>query len=181
MFEVLGTKILAGVVSLSMLLFSSFKGNDPLISSISTAKTGSYLYLKANLENAFENDFPSIFASGSKIPVHYDLVVHQGSRTVASHRITNTVKFDPTTGIYELKQGNKSPVFTESPEEVKRTLAAFEYSLAYQSAWNKINVKLEAHLPKVHFQQLNKELDLMVLWKYKKPSVKTLIDIRKVF
>ncbi|HQQ68644.1 MAG TPA: hypothetical protein PLX77_07435, partial [Candidatus Cloacimonadota bacterium] len=61
MFEALGAKFLAGVVSLSMLLFSSFEGNDPALGSFSYSKTGSYVHLKTQLQTAFENDFPSIF------------------------------------------------------------------------------------------------------------------------
>jgi hypothetical protein len=179
MLEALGTKVLAGVVSLSMLLFSSFKGNDPRLSSISHSKSGSFVYLRAQLQSAFDNDFPSIFASGTPIPVHYNLEVRSGNSVVARRRVVNRVTFDPASGIYEIVKEGAQPAFTEAIDEVNRELAYFEYGLPYQSSWGVVNVKIEAELPKVHFRQLNKELDLMVLWKYKKPSTKAQIDLRR--
>jgi hypothetical protein len=179
MFEALGAKFLTGVVSLSMLLFSTFQGNDPRISSINHSRSGSYLYLRASLQSAFDNDFPSIFASGAIIPVHYMLEVKNGNTVVLRRRVVNKVSYDPATGVYEILKEGSAPVFTESVEQVKRELSTFEYALPYQRSWKLLSVKLEAQLPKVHFTQLDKELDLMVLWKYKKPSAKAQLNLRE--
>lgn len=179
MLDALSTRVLAGVVSLSMLLFSSFKGNDPRLSSISHSKSGSFVYLRAQLQSAFENDFPSIFASGTPIPVHYNLEVRSGNSVVARRRVVNQVSYDPASGVYELVRDGAQATFTESIDEVKRELAYFEYALPYQSSWGMVSAKIEAELPKVHFRQLDKELDLMVLWKYKKPATKAQIDLRR--
>ncbi|HPF08579.1 MAG: hypothetical protein PHU99_08970 [Candidatus Cloacimonetes bacterium] len=178
MFEALGARVLAGVVSLSMLLFSTFQGNDPRFGSISHNKSGSYVYLKAQLQSAFDNDFPSIFASGTSIPVYYNLEVRNGSNLVLRKRLINQVNYDPASGIYAIIREGEATSYTESLELVKRELSAFEYALPYQKSWKILNVKLEAELPKVIFSQLNKELDLMVLWKYRKPSSKAQIDLR---
>jgi len=179
MFEALGAKLLTGVVSLSMLLFSSFQGNDPSLGNFSYSKTGSYVHLKAQLQTAFENDFPSIFASGSDIPVHYNLEVISGGTVVAKRRMVYRVSYDPGTGIYEIIKNGSRAALTESAEQVKRELSAFAYALPYQRSWGVVTVKLEADLPKVHFAQLKKEVDLMVLWKYKKPAIKAQIDLRR--
>ena len=95
MFEALGARVLAGVVSLSMLLFSTFQGNDPRFGSISHNKSGSYVYLKAQLQSAFDNDFPSIFASGTSIPVYYNLEVRNGSNLVLRKRLINRLPCAP--------------------------------------------------------------------------------------
>ncbi|HOA28992.1 MAG: hypothetical protein KBB33_04485 [Candidatus Cloacimonetes bacterium] len=179
MFEALGAKLLTGVVSLSMLLFSSFQGNDPSLGNLSYSKTGSYVHLRAQLQTAFENDFPSIFASGSEIPVHYNLEVKSGGNVMIKRRVVHKVSYDPTTGVYQIFKNGSRTAFTESAEQVKRELSAFEYALPYQHSWGVVTVKLEADLPKVHFAQLKKEVDLMVLWKYKKPSIKAQIDLRR--
>lgn len=178
MFEALGAQILSGVVSLSILLFSSFQGNDRL-SSIKHSKSQSYVYLEAELLSAFDEDFPSILASGTTIPVLFALEVRSGKRIVAKREVINKVSFDPATGVYEVFKPGIASTLTKSLEQVKRELALFEYALPYQSSWGVVNIKLEAGLPKVHFKQMDKELDLMVLWRFKKPMVKAQLDLRQ--
>jgi hypothetical protein len=180
MFEAISSKILTGVVSLSMLLFSSFKGNDPSLSVINHRTSSSYLYLSGELLSAFDNDFSSIFASGVPIPIYFNLNIKSGNRTVVNKRFQHVVSFDPVSGVYELqKQGNPEVFRSKAVNEVIRELSLYQLSVPYQSTWGIVSVKLEAELPAVRFQELDQETDLMILWKYKKPAAKTQIDLRK--
>ncbi|HOH97511.1 MAG TPA: hypothetical protein PL188_04280 [Candidatus Cloacimonadota bacterium] len=182
MFEALGSKLLAGVVSLSMLLFSTYTGNDPKLSGIRHTSSDSYIHLEANLISAFENDFPSIFTSGTTIPVQYQLTFKSGNRTVINRTYTNSVTFDPGKGTYEIRRaGTADAFFTRSYEEMLAVVSLFKVSVPYQVAWGTVHVKLESSLPTVSFAQVDKAVDLMILWKYKKPSAKTQIDLRKIF
>lgn len=181
MFEALSSKILAGVVSLSMLLFSSFKGNDPSLSAINHSTSSSYLYLSGQLHSAFDNDFPTIFASGVPIPIHYNLNIKSGNRAVVNKRFQHVVSFDPVTGVYEVqKQGEPEMYYSDSVEQVIRELSFYRFSVPYQSSWGIVKVRIEADLPKVSFPDLDQEMDLMILWKFKKPAAKTQIDLREL-
>lgn len=182
MFEALGSKLLAGIASLSMLLFSSYTGNDPRLSSIRHNRSESYLHLEANLISAFDNDFPSIFSSGTTIPVQFHLTIRSGNRTVLNRTYTNNVTYDPGKGAYEiLKAGTSESIITQSYNEMLDAVAAFKCSVPYQTDWGSVQVKLVSALPTVNFAQIDKAVDLMILWKYKKPSVKKQIDLRRIF
>lgn len=180
MFEALGSKVFSTVVALSMLLFSSFKGNDPAFSQYQLHKTDSYLYVKARLSTAFENDFPSIFASGVPINIHYDLELRGSNGYLGKRRVINRISYDLATGIYEIRKEGLPSIYSKSMQEVLREAAYLEVAIPYSRDWGELKVKLVASLPKVYFKELGKEMDLMVLWKYKKPTVSGSIDLRRL-
>ncbi|MCB5271368.1 MAG: hypothetical protein LHW56_05945 [Candidatus Cloacimonetes bacterium] len=180
MFELLGTRIMAGVVALSMLLFSSFQGNDPQLGAIKHYSSSSTLYLSGELLSAFNNDFASIFASSAPIPVYFKLNIKSGNRTVVSQQLTHLVNFNPATGIYVLRKDGESEVLrTSSVTQTIKEISKYKFSVPYQSSWGLISINIQAEMPLVRLEEKGKELDLMVLWKYKKPSAKIQIDLRK--
>ncbi|MCK9584524.1 MAG: hypothetical protein M0R69_06400 [Candidatus Cloacimonetes bacterium] len=180
MFEALGTRIMVGVISLSMLLFSSFKGNDPQLGTINHYSSSSTLYLSGELLSAFDNDFDTVFASSATIPVYFTLKIKSGNRNVVNRQFKHLVKFNPATGIYELRKDGKPDVFrSSSMQQIVKEISQYSFSVPYQSSWGLISVSVQAEMPIVRFEELNKEVDLMVLWKYKKPSAKIQIDLRK--
>lgn len=180
MFEVLGSKLLVGVVSLSMLLFSSFKGNDPQLSAINHRSSSTKLYLSGELLYAFDNDFDSIFASSAPIPVHFQLKIKSGKRVVVNQRFTHLVSYSPATGIYELRKDGQTDILrTSSVQQIIKGISQYSFSLPYQSSWGLCSVSIKAEMPVLRLEELDKEVDLMVLWKYKKPSAKLQIDLRK--
>ena len=179
MFEAFGSRVLAGVVSLSMLLFSSFKGNDPKMTNLGYRNSDSFLYVSGIMENAFDNDFPTIFASGTPISVIYDLEIRQGNRIVAKNSFRHTVNYNPATGIYELRKDGRGDLFrSDSVQDIMRHLSSFDFGIPHQPSWAQVQIRIEARLPVVHFDTMNKEVDLMVLWKYKKPSARIHADLR---
>ncbi|MDD3535703.1 MAG: hypothetical protein PHC50_06125 [Candidatus Cloacimonetes bacterium] len=180
MFDALGSKVFSTVVALSMLLFSSFKGNDPAISQFQLSKTDSYLYVKAQLSTAFENDFPSIFASGVPVNIHYDLDLRGANGYHGKRRVTNRISYDLATGIYEIRKEGLPSIYSKSISEVLHEAAHLEVAIPYNREWGELKVKLSASLPKVYFKELGKQMDLMVLWKYKKPGASGSIDLRRL-
>lgn len=182
MFEALSGKLLAGVVSLSMLLFSTYKGNDPQLGGISHRTSSSFLYLNTSLVSAFDNDFPSVFASGSTIPVHLDVTLKSDGRVVATRRFVNSVTYDPTTGVYDIKRsGVDRNIKVSDADKVARELSSFECAIPYQLSWGAVDIRMEAWMPAVRFSQIGKDVDLMVLWKYKKPVSKAQINLQRLF
>lgn len=181
MFEALGSKILTGVVSLSLLLFSSFKGNDPQLGAINYYASSSTLYLSGELLSAFENDFDSIFASSASIPVYFTLNIKSGSSTVINRQIRHLVAYNPSSGIYVLrKDGDPDILRSSSMQEIITEISQYSFSVPYQSSWGLVTVSIKAEMPVVRLKEMDKELDLMVLWKHKKPSAKIQINLLKL-
>ncbi|MCB5254314.1 MAG: hypothetical protein LHW58_01600 [Candidatus Cloacimonetes bacterium] len=180
MLEALGSKILTGVVSLSMLLFSSFKGNDPRFSAIDYYYSSTTLYLSGELLSAFDNDFDSIFASSATIPVYFTLSIKSGNRTVVNQQLRHLVSYDPVSGIYVLrKDGDPNILRSSSVQQIIKEMSQYGFSLPYKSSWGLVTASVKAEMPTVRLDNMDNELDLMVLWKYKKPSAKIQINLQK--
>lgn len=180
MFEALTAKVLATVVSLSMFLFSSYSGNDPALRAISSRVGGEYLQLRTSLTGAFDNDFPDVFKSGSVIPVNFKLTIKSGNKKVLERAYQNRVRYNPAKGIYEVyTAGMNRTIETESYAHMLAEISGFDCSIPIKPEWGVVSVQLSASLPTIKFAQLNKPVDLMVLWKYNKPQASASIDLRK--
>jgi hypothetical protein len=180
MFEALTAKVFATVVSLSMFLFSSYSGNDPSFRALNSRVGGEYLQLRTSLSGAFDNDFPDVFKSGSVIPVNYMLTIKSGNKKVLEKAFQNRVRYNPGKGTYEVyTAGMNRTIETESYSHMLAEISGFECSIPIKSEWGIVSVQLTASLSTIKFAQLNKPVDLMVLWKFKKPQIGTTVDLRK--
>ncbi|MCK9557069.1 MAG: hypothetical protein PHQ78_01600 [Candidatus Cloacimonetes bacterium] len=180
MLEALGAKVLSGIVAFSLLMFSSFEGNDPRFEPLKIAKNDSYLFISSKLVSAFDNDFPSIFSSGTPIPIHFTISIRKGSRILGQSRFTHTVTFDTAKGVYQLDKGmGGTALLTKSMEEIIQEVSHFSVSVPYRKNWGDVSIRIEAKLPKLRFNKTDKDVDLMVLWKYKKPSAKSTVNLHK--
>ncbi|MDY0152562.1 MAG: hypothetical protein RBS43_09855 [Candidatus Cloacimonas sp.] len=178
MFEALTAKVFATVVSLSMFLFSSYTGNDPAFRALNAKAGVSYLQFRTTLVAAFDNDFPDVFKSGASIPVDFTLQIKSGNKIRLERKYQNKVQYNPSTGIYYVFiAGMNRNLQTESYQQMLSAISGFECSVPYDSAWGKVSVHLEAKLPTVRFQQINKAVDLMVLWRYQRPSITTYLNL----
>ena len=181
MFEAISAKVFATVVSLSMFLFSSYTGNDPAFSALNSKVGESYLQLNTSLISAFDNDFPDVFKSGAKIPVDFTVKIKSGRRTLSERKFQNSVQFDPTKGLFTVySAGMNRSIQTASYQQMIAGVSDFECSIPYRSNWGQVHISVEATLPTIRFAQINKPVDLMVLWRYQHPKVNTSIVLRSV-
>jgi len=180
MLEALGTKVMAGLVSLSMFLFSSFTGNDPELSSLRATAGNSYLQISTHLEHAFDNDFPELFRSGTAIPIHFKLEIKSGAVVMFTRQYTNSSTYNSATGAWTVSLGSSSRSVKHSAyQQMLADLGSLECSIPYDSSWGVVNVRAEAWMPTVKFDRMDRDLNLMVLWNYKRPVVKARFNLRK--
>lgn len=180
MLEALGSRLVSTLVSFSLLLFSSYKGNSPGFSELSIIQSPSYIYLSGQLINAFENDFPVLFSSGEPIEIFFDLSLKSDTETLFSRRYTHSVSFDTFSGVYTLKKGDSQKLFlSQNVEEIIENVARFNFNIPYQNHWGEVKIRIVASLPKVKFASQDKEVDLMMFWRQKKPVLKSQINIRR--
>lgn len=180
MLETLSAKVMAGLVSLSMFLFSTYTGNDPQLSSIRATMGRSYLQLNTRLEHAFDNDFPELFKSGTTIPVHFRLEIKSKKQVHWSKQYTNSSRYDSSTGFWSVSQSAESrSVKFSSYQQMIAAVAELDCSIPYESNWGDVNVKVEAWLPTVSFDKMDRKVNLMVLWNYQRPVAKASYNLRK--
>lgn len=180
MFEAITGKVLATIATLSVFLFSSYTGNDPAFGTLNSRAGESYLQLRTSLVSAFENDFPDVFKSGSTIPVNFRLTIRNRNGVLVNRSFQNSVRYDPANAVYEIKTGGMNrKLQTPSYNAMLSEVSGFECSIPYSPTWGTVTVSLEASLPSVRFEQLQKRVDLMVLWKYQKPKTSTQLSLKK--
>ena len=80
MFQSLANKLITGVLSLSMLLLSSYQGNEAEFSELYFSFLGDGVLLRTKLVNAFENDFEEIFKCGKTIDIFFKIELKQGKQ-----------------------------------------------------------------------------------------------------
>lgn len=181
MFEALGAKALAMVASLSMFLFSSYSGNDPGLSALRGVPSKNHLQLTTHLNGAFENDFEDVFRSGTLIPIHYKVEIRSKGRIVLTRNFSNSVQYDSRANSYKIiNSGMSRTSHAATYEAMLNEASSLECSVPVEQSWGEVNVRLEAWLPTVNFTQIDRRVDLMVLWKFQRPAAKGVIDLRRV-
>jgi len=182
MFEAIGAKVLSGIVSLSMFLFSSYTGNDPSLRPVSVTMSSSYLQVKTQLDNAFTNDFPEVFRSGVDIPVFFRVEVKSDGNVVYRRTHRSNVKFDPMQGEFTLQQTGTGLTHTyTSYQAMLSAVSTLECSIPLGTNWKTVTISVESYLPEVEFTQIRRRVDLMVLWKYKRPKTSTLFNLLRIY
>ena len=182
MFAALGSKIVTGLMSLSMFLFSSYTGNDPSFRPLSAFVNNNYMQLSTALDYGFDNDFPDVFKSGTPITMYYKVEVRNAGALVYQITHTNRVTFEPMRNSYVIRQsGSGERIETSSFEAVKDAISQISCSIPVQRDWRSVNVSVQAWLPTVEFTQIDREVDLMVLWRFRKPSVKGVFSTHQTF
>ncbi|HPY96621.1 MAG TPA: hypothetical protein PL063_05370 [Candidatus Cloacimonadota bacterium] len=172
------SKAYLSLVSFSVLLFSNYVGNTVSFSPLSSQIVGDNIVFSAHLINAFENDFDEIFKSGKDIKVWFELRIIQNNKIIHSESFNHQVTWDSKNRVYlvDLQEQNYK-TRTRSSKELKRLLSVVEYPFYKASHRGNATVQITAHLPKIYMEEIDKELDLMVLWKLQKPVIKKEVHI----
>ncbi len=172
MFEALAGKVVSGVISLSMMLFSSYEGNQPYFSQMAVSMAGNRIFIKTELVDAFDNDFEDIFRSGKQIDVSFNITLKNDSDVISEDDFKHTVIYDPLTDLFTLIiEELDETLIIDSYRQLLKKIAKIEYTHNIDSSENVI-IKIESYLSKIKFDSFGKKYDLMILWKLKRPKAK---------
>ena len=172
MFQVLTSKIITGVITLSMLLLSSYEGNNAAFENFTATVLGSNIYIKANLVQAFENDFEELFKSGQRIDVFFKVDIRNSDGPVYQDEFKHSILFNPLKQIYVVfLEDQKTQMTASSLEELIEVISSIDYVCKCEG-FKEGNITLSSFLKKVRLKSIGREYDMMMLWKFKKPSVK---------
>ncbi|MCF7794668.1 MAG: hypothetical protein K9N09_12060 [Candidatus Cloacimonetes bacterium] len=173
MFQTLSNKIITGVITLSMMLLSSYEGNNAKFDNVFASFVGSQIFVSAQLIDAFENDFEEVFKSGQRIEIFFNIKIFSEDLQIHDAEFRHAVLFDPLGKYYTVYLEEQQMQTTASNyEELKEIISNVEYS--YNSVkYDGGHILLSAYLKKIKLQSMQKEYDMMMLWKFKKPKVNT--------
>jgi len=175
MFQSLADKFITGVISLSMLLLSSYEGNKAKFSNIEPDFLQNSLVIRTQLYEAFENDFEDIIKSGTEIDVFFSLSLWEKRQVIHEVQFRHSVSYQPMKQVYQilLEERDKRYLLT-SYEQMINEISKIEY-LYDGEIPNKFQIKITAYLDKIKLNNNPNEYDLMMLWNFKKPQTKITI------
>jgi hypothetical protein len=167
MFE----KIMSGLISISMMLFSSYEGNNASFASLRANLFENNMVVSAKLENAFENDFEEIFKLGIEIDIFFRLKITSQNNQIFHSVFSHKVEYDPLLKRYfvNLEEQDKQAI-ASTYDELIEMISQFEFDFK-ETIPQRVTVELSAYLEKLFLPNLEKEYDLMMLWKMKNPVI----------
>ncbi len=173
-------ELIGSIISISMLMFGSYQGNTPVFSELIFAPGNTEMVISTKLEKAFENDFETVFKSGRKISVYFDVQIANANEETFNDQFRHCVKFNPIEQSYalDLEEQAKSIVLSNY-QEVLDEMCKIAYPLTDAVPTGNLNVTLEAHLKSINLESLGKKFDLMTLWRFHVPKTEVSI-IREI-
>jgi len=171
MFNVLADKIIFGVVSAGMILFSSFQGNKATFTSPEFVANQNRFYISTTLENAFENDFEDIIRSGEEIFIDFEIKLEKNSSVSKSIIFSHSIIYNAMDHSYTLKlEEHESEQHIFEYSDLLHRLSIIDYS--FEEYVQEVNtITLTASIRNVNLPSLNKQYDMMMLWNFRKPKI----------
>ena len=172
MFQALTSKIITGVITLSMLLLSSYEGNNAAFEDFTATVLGNNIYIKANLVQAFENDFEEVFKSGQRIDIFFTVDIRNSDGPVYQDEFRHSILFNPLEQRYVVfLEDQQTQTSVGSFEELIEVISNVDYVCKCED-FDEGNISLSSYLKKIRLKSIGKEYDMMMLWKFSKPTVK---------
>ena len=176
MFQILAEKVISGLAAFSMLLLSSYQGNEASFSTYTTSFLDDRMFFECKLENAFENDFEEIFKSGQSIDIYFSVKIGLEGLMIHEEEFRHSIIFDPLTQLFSIELEDQGLSFsTNSYDELKIIISNIEYSFKDENIHD-CTFTLKAYLPKIRLIALNRDFDLMMLWKYNEPKLSAKLE-----
>lgn len=172
------SKVYLNVLAFSVLLFSNYTGNVVNFTDVKAKAVGDNIVFSTFLETAFENDFNEIFKSGKEIKVWFEFRVLKDNKIVHFEKFYHQVKWNPSKQEYSIDlQEQNYKVSVKNFQELKYYLSNVEYPFYKSTHKGDFQIEFKSYLPKVYLDTINKEVDLMLLWNMKRPTIKREIRI----
>ena len=167
MFQILAEKVISGLAAFSMLLLSSYQGNEASFSAYTTSFLDDRMFLECKLEN----DFEEIFKSGQSIDIYFSVKIGLEGLIIHEEEFRHSIIFDPLTQLFSVELEDQGlSCSANSYDELKIIISNIEYSFKDENIQD-YTLTIKAYLPKIRLIALNKDFDLMMLWKYNEPKL----------
>ena len=178
MFESLGNYILKGVITFGLLILSSYEGNDAKFSSLQISYLEGAVGVEISLDDAFENDFEEIFKTGKSIDIWFNTSVSSQGVILEEEEFSHCVTYNPLLDSYLLIKGSTNEsIVCENFQCLVEELSKINWHFRRLRSVSNYDFNIYAHLDKIYFEDMDKEFNLMLLWKNKSPRLKERIRV----
>ena len=180
MIESILQRIYFGIIGLGLLWFSGYQGNDAKWINTDIQVVDDGVFIESLLGDAFVNDFDEIFHSDLVITISFDIRVSRGRNTIYTRNFNRTVFYDDHTKTWVIYYDEIAELYvTDCLYDMKFNLSSIRTFLSLDSRENEIvDITLTARLPVVFLPSLQREVDLMMLWKFSAPQERYRVNLR---
>lgn len=181
MLEGIVSKVMAGLLSVSTLMFSSYTGNDPGFQTLQSRAGQNYVIVRAVLEKAFDNDFTDVFNCGKPVNLWFKIEIRHNNSVEMTRSYSHTVTFSPLHASWEVlfSENGRKEIYT-SYEQMLSAVSILECSLPRAPGWRKIEIRAQSWLDPIELTQPDRKVDLMALWRFKRPSIRRSFNLPPV-
>ncbi len=181
MFESFGNYILKGVITFGLLILSSYEGNDARFSSLQVTPLDGAISIELNLDSAFDNDFEEIFKTGKSIDIWFHTSVSSKGVVLEEEDFSHKVTYNPLLDSYLLIKGSANEsIVCEDYQCLVEELSLVKWHFRRLRSVSDYDLDIYAYLEKIYFEDMDKEFNLMLLWKNKSPRLKERIKLENV-
>ena len=168
----LASKLVTGFINLTMLMFSSYQGNNVSFSDVFVYSDHQAIILRTELISAFDNDFEAIFRSGKPIIIYFDLQVREEKVSTETHSFAHIVLYHPLRSHYQISVGaSENQIIVESYKEMIDLITSVTFHYNHFGKSDLYHFTLTSYLGKIRLDTMDREFDLMMLWNFKQPSI----------
>lgn len=178
MFESLGNYFLKGVITFTLLVLSSYEGNDANFNAFRINYLDGAIGIELKLDSAFENDFEEIFKTGKSLDIWFNTSVSSQGIVLEKEEFSHNVTYNPLLDSYLLlKSSTNESIVCENYQALVKELSKVKWHFRRLKSVSNYDFAISARLDKVYFEQMDKEFNLMLLWKNKRPIFKERIKL----
>ncbi|MDY6916229.1 MAG: hypothetical protein SVM86_07940 [Candidatus Cloacimonadota bacterium] len=179
MLEALASKVVSGIMAFGMMLVASTEGNKAKFSDLNASYLNNGIIIETKLIDSFQNDFEQIFKSGKTIIIDFNIEIKQNNEVLKNDSFAHSVTYDPMQQIYQVEiEEQEETIFTDKYRMMLEKISIIEYYLWEKVTGPNLEVKIEASLRNLQLST-DKNYNLMLLWRYRKPTIKQKLRIGK--
>ena len=162
--------LLKAILGFSLLLFSTYKGNDPKFDNFSYSYNANDLVISINLKDAFISDFKPIIKSTKPLFLNYSVkLTDESGKIIFSKTYTYSILFDAILQSFTLATSSQS-VSKQRYRDAVDVLSSFKTNIVISEP-QLLYAEISAYPQKMRIN--GKMVDLKLLWKNKIPHFKT--------
>lgn len=176
-FSLLSRKIIATVISIGSLFYSTIPGVNATFSEIDLSLEGDRLLLTTQLDNCYSEALDQIFRSGMAIQIHFLVQVMpvNSIKPVSEIAFYHTIHYSLLDDVFDVYRSESQETYQNlNLRTAKDYLAEIEefpaLSMNQLSSEENYYLRLTAWMDKIQLQGMEDPLNLMFYWNSIKPT-----------
>ncbi len=188
MFNALTDRLIATIISIGSLFFPFLESIEPNFSNIQFNTVGSAVVLSMHLDNCYTDQLNQVISSGKTVKIFFQSELFRTKAKNPDHtqNFYHTVRYNLLENQYEVyfSETDRRRLFSDISLVHKYFTSVSNYQVLKSEdlkSGQDYYIRLTAYLENITFIGEDSDLDLMLFWNNKKPSVDTEVFNSSIF